>query len=60
MADTKPYTITIQRVVKEDYTMILEAETAIQAFDEARRIVASRNKTSITGTFSVMKVEEKS
>lgn len=60
MADTKPYTITIQRVIKEDYTMVLDAETAMQAFDTARKLVASRNKTSVVGTFSVMKVEEKS
>jgi hypothetical protein len=60
MVDTKPYTITIQRIVKEDYTMVLDAESAIQALDVARQMVEIRNKRSATsGTFFVMKVEEK-
>jgi hypothetical protein len=59
MVKNKQYTITIQRVVKEDYTMVLEGETAMQAFDTARHMVACRNKTSAVGTFTVTKVEEK-
>jgi hypothetical protein len=55
----KQFTITIQRVITEDHTMVLEAEDAIQALDVARKMVEARNKRSAVGVFTVMKVEEK-
>lgn len=53
------YTITVERVVKEQYDMILEAETSMQALDEARQMCVVRNKRSTSGTYSVISVEEK-
>jgi hypothetical protein len=55
----KQFTITIQRVITEDHTMMLEAEDAMQALDAARKMVEARNKRSTVGVFTVMKVEEK-
>jgi hypothetical protein len=58
MAKTN-FTVIVQRVSKEEYEMTLEATSAMQALDEARRMCVARNKRSTTGTFSVISVEEK-
>ena len=49
--------ITIKRVQVEEYEMMLENESIMAAFDEARRAVAARNKTSHIGQFYVTKIE---
>lgn len=57
MADTKKFKITIQRIETEEYEMVLEKESIMVAFDEARRLAEHRNKTSNIGTFVVTKIE---
>jgi hypothetical protein len=54
----KTYKITIKRFVQEEYEMTLDGEHIMAAFDEARRLVAARNKTSSVGTFAVTKITE--
>jgi hypothetical protein len=56
MSGTK-FKITIRRVVVEDYEMTLDYPTVMEAFDEARRLVEARNKTSNIGTFAVTKIQ---
>lgn len=56
MSGTK-FTITIRRVVVEDYEMTLEYPTVMEAFDEARRLVDARNETSNIGRFAVTKIK---
>lgn len=38
--------------------MVLEDETIMRAFDEARKLTAARNATSRIGRFFVTKIEE--
>lgn len=56
--DKTNFTITVQRVIKEQYSMTLEAETAMQAYDMARKMVDTRNTKSTSGKYSVTKVEK--
>jgi len=53
------FKITIQRVIKEEYDMELEADGAMAAFDQARQMVNTRNQASTSGKYSVIKVELK-
>ena len=57
MPSTK-FKITIKRIQIEEYEMVLEDESIMGAFDEARRIASNRNKTSNIGTFVVTKIEK--
>ncbi len=50
--------ITIKRVLEEEYEMVLENETTMGAFDEARRLVAARNEKTHIGRFFVTKITE--
>lgn len=52
------YKITIKRVLEEEYEMVLEDETIMAAFDEARKLVTTRNKSSKIGRFFVTKIKE--
>jgi hypothetical protein len=52
------YTITIKRVLEEEYEMTLDNETIMGAFDEARKLVTVRNVTSQVGRFFVSKIKE--
>jgi hypothetical protein len=52
------FRITIQRVEKETYTMELEGDDAMKAFDEARAMVKARNEASTSGIYSVIKIED--
>jgi hypothetical protein len=52
------YKITIKRILQEEYEMVLEDETIMRAFDEARKLTAARNATSRIGRFFVTKIEE--
>jgi hypothetical protein len=54
----KTFNITIKRYVEEEYEMSLDGEHIMAAFDEARRLVAARNKTSKMGKFAVTKISE--
>lgn len=50
--------ITIKRVLEEEYELILENETTMGAFDEARKLVTARNEKSKVGRFFVTKITE--
>jgi hypothetical protein len=52
------YKITIRRILQEEYEMVLEDDSIMAAFDEARKLVTSRNVTSQVGRFFVTKIEE--
>lgn len=52
------YKITVEHVIKEEHDMILEDETIMQAFDQARELVDARNKTVKAGRFHIMKISE--
>jgi len=52
------YKITIKRILEEEYEMVLEDETIMAAFDEARKLVTARNKHSKIGRFFVTKIKE--
>lgn len=57
MSEVKKFKITIKRVLVEEYEMLLENESIMAAFDEARQAVVLRNKTSNIGQFHVTKIE---
>lgn len=50
--------ITIKRVLEEEYEMVLENETTMGSFDEARKLVAARNEKSKIGRFFITKITE--
>lgn len=50
--------IIIKRVLEEEYEMVLENETTMGAFDEARKLVAARNEKSKIGRFFVVKITD--
>lgn len=50
--------ITIKRVLTEDYEMTLDKDSLMEAFDEARQLVAARNLTSKIGRFFITKIDE--
>jgi hypothetical protein len=52
------YKIIIQRVVKENYEMVLEGEDTMTALDQAREMVKTRNATSTSGVYSVIKIDD--
>lgn len=52
------YQITIKRILEEEYEMVLEDETIMGAFDEARKLVTARNESSKIGRFFVAKITE--
>lgn len=54
----KKYRITIQRVLKEEYEMELEAEGLMPALDQARSIVSTRNEQLTSGKYSVIRITE--
>lgn len=56
MAMTK-FRVTIQRTVKEEQEMELEAETYMEAFDQARKLTNQKQNSTATGSYSVIKVE---
>ncbi len=58
MPEVSKFKITIKQVIEEEYEMTLEDESIVGALDEARRLVAIRNKTSKHGQFHVTKVEK--
>jgi len=51
------YKVTIEKVTRESYEMVLEAETVMAALDEARHLVANRNRNLRDGKFHVTKIE---
>lgn len=53
------YRVVVQKVIEEEQEMELEADSAMEAFDEARKMTIIRNQNSTSGTFSVIKVESK-
>jgi hypothetical protein len=58
MVDTKTFKITVQRsVAPEEYVVELNAESAMEAFDDVQRMVKERNKSSESGTYHIVKVE---
>jgi uncharacterized protein YktA (UPF0223 family) len=52
------HVITIKRVLEEEYEMVLENETTMGAFDEARKLVAARNEKTNIGRFFITKITE--
>jgi hypothetical protein len=52
------YVVTIERVIKETHEMELEADSIMEAFDEARLLAESRNKNSKHKSY-VTKIKEK-
>jgi hypothetical protein len=53
------YLIVIEQVTKQEHQVEWEANTIIEALDQARALVKARNKTAPSATiFSVQKVEE--
>lgn len=52
------FNVTVERMVKEEYQMTLQTDTAMQALDQAREMAKARNKTSLSGHYSIIKVEE--
>lgn len=52
------YKITIKRHIIEECEMFLEDSSIMSAFDEARKLVESRNKTIKNGIFVVSKIEK--
>lgn len=52
------YKIGIRRVIEEEYEMTLIANTAMEAYDQAKALVDARNKRVPLGKYSVVKVEE--
>ncbi len=50
------YKITIKRVLEEEYEMVLDNESVMGAFDEARKLVAARNEKTNIGRFFITKV----
>ena len=55
----KKFKITIEQIAKEDHEMFLDGANSMEALDQARVLVVSRNKTCPTGTvYSIKKVEE--
>jgi hypothetical protein len=53
------FKVTIERVLREEYEMILEDESITNALDEARKIVAVRNEKNKVGQFFITKIETK-
>jgi hypothetical protein len=51
------FKITIQRVVREDYEVEIEADDIMLAFDMATSMVAKRNERTNNGKFYVTKIE---
>lgn len=51
------FSLTVSRVVKEDHQMTIEADTAMQAYDEVQKLVELRNKNSTVGKYAVVKVK---
>jgi hypothetical protein len=55
----KKFKIVIEQIAREEHEMFLEGASSIEALDQARALVVSRNKTCPKGTiYSVKKVEE--
>lgn len=53
------YKITVQQIIREDHEMILEGKSLMATFDEALRLIASRNKIITRGQFHIKKIESK-
>lgn len=54
----KTFKIIIKRVDTEEYELVLDNNSMMAAFDEARRLVAARNKTSKIGKYHVTKIDQ--
>lgn len=50
--------ITVQRVIKEEYDMELEAENLVSALDQAREMVRIRNERINDEQYSVTRIED--
>jgi hypothetical protein len=57
ISELKKFKVTIKQVIEEEFEMILENVSILQAFDEARRLADSRNKTIRRGKFYVTKID---
>jgi hypothetical protein len=53
------YIVVVQQTIHEEHQIELEANTAMSAFDEARKMTQARNKNSTSGQYAVIKVERK-
>lgn len=53
------FKVTIERVIREEYEMVLEGESITQALDEARKIITVRNEKNKLGQFFIAKIETK-
>lgn len=53
------FKVIIERVIREEYEMILEDESITNALDEALKIVAARNEKNKVGQFFITKIETK-
>ena len=52
------FRITVQRVIKEEYDMELEAENLVSALDQAREMVRVRNERINDEQYSVTRIED--
>lgn len=52
------FKVVVQRVVKEQYDMELDSDNIMNALDQARDMVKSRNEKSTSGKYSVIKIDE--
>lgn len=53
------FKVVIERIIHEEYEMILEDESIINALDEARQVVAVRNEKNKVGQFFIKSIETK-
>ncbi len=53
------FKVTIERVIREEYEMVLEGESIVQALDDAHKIVTARNEKNKIGQFFISRIETK-
>jgi len=51
------FTVTIEKVTRETHVVVLEGDSLMEAFDEARQLVEKRNEKQKNGKYFVTKIE---
>jgi len=52
------YKVTVEKVTRESYQMLLEGENIMEVFDEVRLLAERRNQRATNGQYHVTKIEE--
>ena len=52
------FVVVVQKLIKEEHEIVLDTETAMQAFDQAQQLVVQRNATSVFGKYAIIKVKK--